>query len=132
MTALTSLGLFILTMPLAWELWNDRNGDLDKGRDVIIRCLLFIVCALVVHYLTGHKLIVTFNLAGAIHWLLFDYLINIILYRNGVIASPAWFQYLGKSSKVDKIPIWKSIGPYGRLFVKLGYFLISIWLYFKF
>lgn len=131
MTALTSLGLFVLSVPLAWELWNDRKGDYNKGRGVIIRCLLFIVCALVVHYLTKHKLIVTFNLAAAIHFMFFDYAINYILYRNKIIASPYWFSYTGKSGVIDNIKGWKHLNPWLKLIIRVLYLSVALFLYIK-
>lgn len=115
-----------------FEAWQDRNGDTNKSQDVWIRALLFVLEGALIKWAFGGNVFLAINLSVAFFFLVFDYLITVILYRNGVITSPAWFSYLGKSSKVDKIPIWKSIGPYGRLFVKLFYFLISIWLYFKF
>lgn len=126
------LAITFLFTPLAWELFNDRNGDTDKKKDVVIRLIIAAQVALFHGAHSWLKWFAAFNLSLTIHWLLFDYLIHIILYRNGIIVSPAWFNYLGKSSKVDKIVIWKNIGPYGRLFVKLFYFIGSIWLYFKF
>lgn len=132
MTALTSLGLFVLFTPLVVELLNDAKGDYNKRIDVVIRLLLSVAVGIFTHFIAGKNILAGINLAIGIHFMFFDYAINYILYRNGVITSPAWFSYLGRSSKVDKIKLWKSIGPYGRLFVKLFYFLISIWLYLKF
>lgn len=126
------IAILILCLPLGWELWNDRNGDFNKKADVLFRALLIVNAGFIVWGFFNRNLFAAMNLSFAIHWLLFDYLIHIILYRNGVIVSPEWFKYTGKSSKVDNIPIWKSIGPYGRLFVKLFYFLLAVWLYFKF
>lgn len=114
------------------EAYLDRNGDTNKSTDVWLRVLLFILEGVLIKWAFGGNVFLAINLSAAFFFLVFDYLIHIVLYRNGVIASPAWFSYLGRSSKVDGIKLWKSIGHYGRLFVKLGYFLISIWLYLKF
>lgn len=126
------LAIILILIPLLWELANDYKGDTNKGIDVFLRFAFAAASAGLVTLITKHNFWLAFNLSLAIHWLLFDYLIHIILYRNGVIVSPEWFKYTGKSSKVDNLPIWKSIGPYGRLFVKLFYFLLAVWLYFKF
>lgn len=115
-----------------FEAWQDRRGDLDKSRDLWLRILLFVLEGALIKWAFGGNVFLAINLSAAFFFLTFDYLIHIVLYRNGVITSPAWFSYLGRSSRVDKIKFWKSIGPYGRLFVKLFYFLISIWLYLKF
>lgn len=115
-----------------WECLNDRNGDTNKSQDVWLRILLFVLEGALIKWAFGGNVFLAINLSAAFFFLTFDYLITAILYRNGVITSPAWFEYLGRSSRVDKIKLWKSIGPYGRLFVKLGYFLLSVWLYFKF
>lgn len=113
-----------------FEAYMDRNGDKNKAADVWIRALLFVLEGVLLKWAFGGNVFLAINLSAAFFFLVFDYLITAVLYRNGVITSPAWFQYLGKSSKVDKIAIWKNIGPYGRLFVKLFYFLISLYLYF--
>lgn len=115
-----------------FEAWQDRNGDKNKTTDVWLRVLLFVLEGALIKWTFGGNVFLAINLSMAFFFLVFDYLITAILYRNGVITSPAWFSYLGRSSKVDGIKIWKSIGPYGRLFVKVFYFLVSIWLYFKF
>lgn len=115
-----------------FEAYMDRNGDTNKSADVWLRILLFVLEGALIKWALGGNVFLAINLSMAFFFLTFDYLITAILYRNGVITSPAWFSYLGRSSKVDRIKFWKSIGPYGRLFVKLGYFLISIWLYLKF
>lgn len=115
-----------------FEAYMDRNGDTNKAQDVWIRILLFVLEGALIKLAFGGNVFLAINLSAAFFFLTFDYLIHIILYRNGVIVSPEWFKYTGKSSKVDNLPIWKSIGPYGRLFVKLFYFLLAVWLYFKF
>lgn len=124
--------IIILCLPTAVELYADRNGDTNKVMDTVVRIMMMIAVGLIVWGWLGKNMFVAMNMSFAIFFLIFDYAIHIILYRNGVIASPAWFRYTGKSSKVDNLPIWKRIGPYGRFFVKLFYFLGSIWLYFKF
>lgn len=115
-----------------FEAYMDRNGDTNKSADVWIRILLFVLEGALIKWAFGGNVFLAINLSVAFFFLTFDYLITAILYRNGVITSPAWFRYLGKSSKVDKIKFWKSIGPYGRLFVKLFYFLLAVFIYFKF
>lgn len=123
------LAILILCLPLIWELWNDRNGDFNKKADVLFRALLIVNAGFIVWGFFNRNLFAAMNLSFAIHWLLFDYLIHIILYRNGVITSTAWFKYMGKSSKIDNISWWRNMNPWLRLQIRLTYFLISLYLY---
>lgn len=115
-----------------FEAFLDRNGDKNKAADVWLRILLFVLEGALIKWAFGGNVFLAINLSVAFFFLTFDYLITAVLYRNGVIVSPEWFKYTGKSSRIDNIKFWKSISPYGRLFVKLGYFILSIWAYLKF
>src|SRR5688572_27572531 len=126
-----SILFLALAAPLIWELWNDRKGEpkSDKREDVQTRIWLAFMGTLVIglylRYIEREKLdYMTFILSGSalslsIHFLLFDYLINIILKK------PDWFSYLGKTSAVDQWQPWVKIGPWGRLAVRVSVLSLS-------
>lgn len=78
------ISITALFAPLIWELINDRYGDEDKKLDVLIRVILGLAAALVNFILIGKPILDSFLLSMAIFFMLFDYLINIILYKNDV------------------------------------------------
>ena len=104
-----------------WEVWNDRNGDLNKASDVIIRCLLFVVETLILHYTFKKPVIDCYILTVAVFFFLFDYAVHIAMIRTGTLELPRhlnWFTYIGKSAVFDRIIIWNRIGGWGRFLVK--------------
>lgn len=114
------------------ELYFDRNGDTNKAADVWVRILLFALEGALIKWAFGGNVFLAINLSVAFFFLVFDYLITAVLYRNGVITSPAWFAYMGKSSKIDNISWWRNMNPWLKLIIRILYLAIAVWLYFKF
>lgn len=113
------------------EAWFDRNGDTNKSADVWLRVLLFVLEGALIKWAFGGNVFLAINLSAAFFFLVFDYLIHIVLYRNGVITSPAWFEYMGRSSKIDNISWWRNMNPWLKLFIRLLYLAIALFLYIK-
>lgn len=126
----TILSFILLSFPTVWELWNDKKGDLNKKRDVIIRALLMVSSALLCWCLLHQNFFASLNLSVAIFFLLFDYAINIVLYKNGVINNANWFSYTAKKGFVDNVPWWKQMNPWVKFGIRVLYFVGSIILYF--
>lgn len=115
-----TISFLLLCVPLAWELYNDRKDDLNKVIDVFIRTGLVIVCA-VPAWFYGHSYLSAIVLSGAIFFLLFDYLINIIMLRR-----KDFFSYLGTTSKIDQLKFWKGLKPWHRFYIRAGVFIGSL------
>lgn len=121
--------IILLTFPLLWHLWNDRNGDApsDKTMDILIVSLIAVAAAVIGFFLSDQAIIDGLILAWAIHFFAFDYAINYILYRRGVIENSDWFGYLGKSYTDDVLRQWS---PWTRFFIKTGFLTASTVMYF--
>lgn len=111
MMILEILSILILAIPLAWELWDDRNGDdHSKNDDWILRGLLMIVCSIAVWFINSHhNFLQALFLSFAMFTALFPYLINIILYKRGVISNLKWWDHLSNKAIPDK---WISFIPW--------------------
>ncbi len=121
--------LNILTLPMAWEINNDKKGDFDKVRDVVVRGILAIACGIVVFLLglTGlphHGIIQSVLMSIAIHFMMFDYLIA------ATLGHKDWFGYLGEKGPVDNIYYWRTLTPWGRFLVRMIWLAITIIIYF--
>ena len=126
----TTLIILFLIIPLLWELWNDRNGDPNKKRDVFIRGMLIAWSGVMINLLTGVPAVVCIILGVGTFFLLFDYLVVVVLKYNKIISETAhWFTYLGKKGYVDNLKWWGRLGPWWRLIVKLSVFLLSLILF---
>jgi hypothetical protein len=126
---MTTLAIISLFVPLAIELWNDRNGETaeEKVTDVAWRMVLAVVAGIVNFYMIDKPIFDSMFLALAIHWLLFDYLITWWLIKKGVIEThKSWFEYLGKFSVMDNFRLWVQIGPWGRFTAKAVVFIIAL------
>lgn len=129
MTLLSILCILSLFAPLVWELFNDMGGDTKKSKrqDVFIRLLIALGAAVVGWYLIDKPIIDGFILSLAIHFLIFDYAINYILKKRGVIETKeSWFSYLGKSYTDD---VLRQFTPMQRLFLKIGVLGVAITIY---
>lgn len=136
------LGVVLLIFGVViWELFDDRKGDLNKKEDVFYRGALMLLAACLNTLLNGigncedwrralFFLVLSFNLSVSSFFLLFDYLITYILIKGGVIElgknSPVtWFNYrMGGGFE-----FWKKASPMARLFIRVGYFVISLVIY---
>lgn len=121
--------IILLTLPLLWHLWNDRNGDApsDKTMDIFIVSLIAVAAAVIGFFLSDQAIIDGLILAWAIHFFAFDYAINYVLYRRGVIENSDWFGYLGKSYTDDVLRQWS---PWTRFWIKLVQLIVAIVIYF--
>lgn len=123
------LAFILLLSPLIWELITDANGDFDKKADVLVRGVIAALAATLAYVLTGRNILAAFNLSVALHFMLFDYMIAIILYNNGIINDARWFGKLGKSGAIDRLPFWVKAGKWGRFFIRFCYLAIALCLY---
>jgi hypothetical protein len=138
MEGLEFVGFALLTLPLFWELYDDRNGDsgkitvaelffiTEKVKDVFIRGFIALVVSVINYFMIGipiHESLLA-SLFG-FHFLIFDYAINYIYGHSN------WFSYLGKTSKFDAWELWRGIHPFDRFLIRLFLSFFSFALYFN-
>lgn len=131
---LSLLSFLALCLPTALELWNDREGDFNKGADVFVRMFFMAFVGFAVHFAFGMNGLASFNLSAAIFFLTFDYIISYILIRNGTLEPPRgvkyhWWTYEAKAGLVDNIPFWRNMNPWVKLTIRVVYFGISLYLF---
>jgi hypothetical protein len=121
--------IILLTFPLLWHLWNDRNGDKpsDKSMDILIVSIIAVAAAVIGFFISNKPIIDGSLLAWAIHFFAFDYLIVYILKKRGVIETKqSPFEYLGSNYTDDVLRQWS---PWTRFWIKLGQLIIAIIIY---
>lgn len=133
------IGVLILCIPLIWELWNDRNGDAHISRgplelpskkvDVLVRISIASTGAIINLFLYDKEIFKSVALCGAIHFLLFDYLIAYILSTKRIVKGH-WWSYTG-SKGIDNYPLWKQTPPIIKLVIRLIIFIIASIVYFN-
>lgn len=128
----------ILSLPTAWELYDDRIGETLKQKklDVLWRCLSFSSSAIVSGWIIYgfHQTPFVYYLKAvvmsfAIFFLVFDYAIIIILVRRKIVELPKgqkWYSYLSKSP-LDKL--WSGWDWKWRMAVRGAVFTISLIIY---
>ena len=119
--------------PVAWETRDDRKGDKDKAKDAFTRSLMAVVSAFVNHVSGTVNFWIALNMSAAFFMMFFDYLVNYVLIRNETIEQTTdkrrhWFTHIGEKG-FDGIKFWRNLGPWGRFYVRLGYFLVSLFIY---
>lgn len=123
------IALLLLALPLAFHLFNDRNGEKpsEKTGDIILVSAIALVAAVIGFLIAEKPIIDGLILAGAIHFLVFDYAIVHILKKRGVIETKeSAFTYLGNSYTDDVLRQWN---PLTRLLVKISFLSIAIIIY---
>lgn len=119
-----------LFAPYLFEVWNDREGDLNKVLDVFVRIAISVIVCVINYLATSHPFFASGLMCFAIFFLLFDYTINAILIRNKVIDSNDFFSYMGKKGDVDNIKFWRNMHPGWRFAIRMGVMAIAIVIYF--
>jgi len=114
----------ILLNPVVWEYTNDKNGDFDKKKDVLIRCIIASTCCIVNYLFTDRFILKSALMCFALFFLIFDYLIATRFAPQG-----KWFSYLGKKGWFDNLPGWKK-NPWVRLGIKLAVLIGALIYYF--
>ena len=105
-------------IPTLVELIDDRRGDKKKVNDLIVLTFIAAILATVLQYFFKFEFWRTLPMMFAIHFLLFDYIVVILLRKNGVIRADADpFTYTGKTSKIDQIVA--KINPWVRLLIRV-------------
>lgn len=125
---MTLLSIILLALPLLYHLWNDKDGEEpeDKGIDILIMSVIAIAAAVAGFFIADKPIIDGLFLSWAIHFAVFDYAINYILYRHGVIENLDWFSHLGKSYTDDVLRQWK---PWTRFWIKVGILVVAVTIY---
>lgn len=127
-----ALVVLMLLIPTLWELYEDRKGDFNKTRDVVVRYALAILVG-IIHFfwVTGKPVFDTVFLSMGINFLIFDYAIAYILIKSGKIEAPRgisyhWFFYLSHSP-FDSL--WYKWHPWVRFAVRVAVFGAALAIY---
>lgn len=134
MNLLNIISFVCLCVPTVWELFDDKTGDTNKTPDTISRLIFMSSAGAAAHYISGENWLTAFNLSFAIFFMFFDYCISYILIRNGTLEPPRgvkyhWFSYSGKSGVIDNLKFWRNMNPWVKLFIRIGYLAIALFLY---
>lgn len=125
--------IITLLLPTAWELWDDRKGDLNKGMDLFLRSAISLaVSAIISHWF---PIADSVALCLALHFLIFDYAIAWWLIRNGTIEEPRgakydWWSYTAKKGWMDNVEFWNRLNPWWKLAVRVVVFggALTVWI----
>lgn len=126
---MTLIAALLLLIPVAFHLYNDRNGDKpeDKAGDIFIVSAIALVAAIVGFFISDKPIIDGLLLAWAIHFMIFDYAIVAILKKRGVIETKEhWFNYLGSSYTDD---VLRQLKPWMRFWLKVSVLAIATLVY---
>jgi len=130
--AILVLCIILLFTAYVWEVINDAHGDVDKTKDVFIRIGIMLITAVPSWAFADRNYMASFYLALCIHFLLFDYTINIVLWKNIIIEKPEaknWFAYLGEKGKTDNWAPRRNMNPWKRLGVRVAFIVSAVALY---
>lgn len=115
----------VLLTPTVWEYNDDRHGDFNKKKDVLIRCILGAVACFMNYIFTDRFILKSALMCFALFFLIFDYWIA------SVFAPPGkWFEYGGKEGWFDNIPKWKELNPWAKFAARLIVFAVALIYYF--
>ena len=129
------LALLFLIVPTVAELIDDRNGDKHPNNEIYWRGALMVVMSALAAVVSpmlgfGADFLRSLLLTVGIFVFFFPYLINIVLYKRGVISNPKWWNHLSDTAWPDKHPWWKGTPWYARLFVVAWILAVTAVLYF--
>lgn len=119
-----------LILPTLYEVWQDRHGESkkDKVKDAIITVALWLSFALMFRWLFETPVVGSLALLLGWRILVFDYLVQCVLIRNGVIIGH-WFYYQGKTAKWDRV--LSHLNPWIVLVLRVLFFAGTVFVYLK-
>lgn len=99
-----AVAILLCLVPTLWETYDDRKGESkkDKTRDLLISIVLYSVIALVNWKLSVIPVFKSLALSFGWRLLVFDYAIQWLLIRRGVIVGK-WWSYRGKTARWDRL-----------------------------
>lgn len=134
--------LILALIPVALEWYDDRNGDFNKARDVAGR-IGAVLGLLGYDYYVHQDWIRTLVFLGLIlgtFFMFFDYGLNFILWRRGIVEPYRWMTPTmivfeaqpSKDSWFDNIPLWKNMYWSIKFIVRLVFYITTVVLWFVF
>lgn len=108
------------------EARNDQHGESkkDKVRDAFALAIAASCLCLLLYWLGDVHPLKTIALLLGVRVLVFDYRVQALLIKNGVIVGH-WWSYLGKTAFTDRLVA--KVPPWLRLLVRLCLFGLSVW-----
>lgn len=118
-----------LILPTFWEVYDDRHGENKKGKvkDLVIVAVLYVVIALAFWWLSETHPLKSLALMLGIRILIFDYLVQYVLIKNGVISGH-WFFVKGKTAKWDRVI--SHLNPWIVLGLRVLFFAGTLFVYY--
>lgn len=127
---LSLVRFLILSIPTAYEIWNEKTGEKPKVKwlSMFVRVVIAIGSTWVAAVFKNDNLLLDLIKSGvmafAIFFLTFDYLFNIIFHRK----TRVWYLYLSKSPLDQK---WSKVNWKVRMVIRLVIFSSALVWYFK-
>lgn len=118
------IAFIILLAPTAWEYQDDKNGDFNKKKDVLIRIVISVVVCAINYLLVQRSILQSGLMCFALFFFIFDYWIASVFAPKG-----QWFSYLGKKGWFDNLPAWKK-NPWVRFGIKFAVLIGALIYYF--
>lgn len=122
---MAAVAIALCLIPTLYEVWEDRNGEgrTDKTRDAIVAVIMYAAVALVNWWWLDVHPLRSLALTFGFRVLLFDYMVQYVLIKRGVIHGH-WFFFKGKTAKWDRVI--KYLNPWVVLACRLVVFGIML------
>ena len=132
--------VLLLLCPLAYALWEDRDGDSHPNNDLLDILIIGVVAALSVA--TIHPMQPRFVdwlldalragvFSASCYIALFPYLVNIMHYKRGVTADRRWWDHLSLTAWPDKWWLWRELHWSVRMILLILILATSTIIYFR-
>lgn len=121
--------VFLCLIPTMLEAWTDRKGETSKEKrlDLLTFGSLYLILAVVIWFIIEVHPLKSILLMIGIRVLMFDYLVQYLLIKNGVISGH-WFFYKGKTAKWDRAFSW--LNPWIVLVLRVIFFAGTVFVYY--
>lgn len=119
--------IILLSLPTLYAVYEDRNGDKHPNHDWTYILVIMVICSTVVA-LTDDRttywlsFVRAFLMSFSIYVLLFNWLINYVLWKRGVVElrkGVKWYNHFNKTSWPDRWMVWNTARWWQRVFIQL-------------